>query len=102
MCDCEVKIIMSTVVVNVSELQSFDGESVKSLADFLEGRIDGTVVHTKKEVTLEFEEGKEAARSHLRVLLRKFLHREDLKADFRVISGGENVFVMKERKEYSE
>ena len=93
---------MSTVVVDVSELQSFDGECVKDLADFLESRLDGTVVQAKNEVTLEFEEGKEASRSCLRLLLRKFLHREALKEDFRVISGGENVFVMKERKMFSE
>ena len=93
---------MSTVVIDVSELRSFDGESIKSLATFLESRLDGAVVLAKKEVTLEFEEGKKASRSCLRLLLRKFLHREDLKEDFRVISGGENLFVMKERKEYSE
>jgi len=93
---------LSTVVIDVSELRSFDGESVKSLATFLEGRLDGAVVLAKKEVTLEFEEGKQASRSCLRLLLRKFLHREELKEDFRVISGGENLFVMKERKEYSE
>jgi len=93
---------LSTVVIDVSELRSFDGESVKSLASFLENRLDGAVVLAKKEVTLEFEEGKKASRSCLRLLLRKFLHREELKEDFRVISGGENLFVMKERKEYSE
>jgi len=93
---------MSTVVIDVSELRSFDGESVKALAGFLESRLDGAVVLAKKEVTLEFEEGKEASRSCLRLLLRKFLHKEALKEDFRVISGGENLFVMKERKEYSE
>ena len=93
---------MSTVVIDVSELRSFDGESAKDLADFLESRLDGTVVLAKKEVTLEFDEGKETSRSCLRLLLRKFLHREDLKEDFRVISGGENIFIVKERKEYSE
>ena len=93
---------MSSVVVDVSELRSFDDDCIKVLADFLEGRLDATVVLAKKEVTLEFEEGKEASRSCLRLLLRKFLHRADLKEDFRVISGGENSFVMKERKEYSE
>jgi hypothetical protein len=93
---------MSTVMIDVSELRSFEGESVKDLADFLEKRLDGTVTVAKKEVTLEFEEGKEASRSCLRLLLRKFLHRADLKEDFRVISGGENVFTIKERKEYSE
>ena len=93
---------MSTVVIDVSELRSFDGESIKSLTTFLESRLDGAVVLAKKEVTLEFEEGKKASRSCLRLLLRKFLHREELKEDFRVISGGENLFVIKERKEYSE
>ena len=56
---------------------------------------------TEEHIEL-FEEGKEASRSCLRLLLRKFLHREDLKLDFRVISGGENSFVLKERKEFSE
>ena len=93
---------MSTVVIDVSELRSFDGQSAKDLADFLESRLDGTVVLAKKEVTLEFDEGKGTSRSCLRLLLRKFLHREDLKEDFRVISGGENIFIVKERKEYSE
>lgn len=93
---------MSTVVLDVSELQSFDDDCIKELADFLEERLDGTVVAAKKEVTVEFEEGKEASRSCLRVLLRKFLHKARLKHDFRVISGGENSFILKEKKEYSE
>ena len=93
---------MSSIVIDVSELRSYDGESVKALADFLESRLEGTVTLAKKEVTLAFEEGKEASRSCLRLLLRKFLHRADLKEDFRVISGGENVFTIKERKEYSD
>lgn len=93
---------MSTVVIDISELRSFDGESAKSLADFLKKRLDSNVVLEKKEVTLEFEEGKEASRSCLRTLLRKFLHQEALREDFRVISGGEKTFVMKERKVYSE
>ncbi|MBT8172401.1 60S ribosomal protein L22 [Candidatus Bathyarchaeota archaeon] len=93
---------MSSVNVNVSELQSFDGESVKELAAFLKGQLDGTVLAAKKEINLEFEEGKEVKRPYLRLLLRKFLHRANLKEDFRVISGGENSFIVKERKEYSE
>jgi hypothetical protein len=93
---------MSTVVVDVSELQSFDDECVKLLADFLEGKLDASIVASKNEVSMEFEEGKEASRSCLRLILRKFLHKEALKEDFRVISGGENSFILKERKRYSE
>jgi len=93
---------MSSTIVDVSELQSFDSDSVKALVDFLEKKIDATVTVSKKEVTLNFEEGKQASRSCLRLLLRKFLHKEELKMDFRVISGGENSYVIKERKEFSE
>ena len=93
---------MPKVVLDVSELQSFDDDCVKELADFLEGHLDGTVVAAKKEITLDFEEGKEVSRSCLRLLFRKFLHKANLKEDFRVISGGENSFIIKERKEFSE
>ena len=93
---------MPITVIDVSEIRSFDSDCVKELADFLKGRLEGTVVVAKGEVSLDFEEGKEASRSCLRLLLRKFLHRADLREDFRVISGGENKFVLKEKKEYSE
>jgi hypothetical protein len=89
-------------VIDVSDLRSYEGECVKDLASFLEKRLDGSVAVAKKEVTLEFEEGKEASRSCLRLLLRKFLHQADLKEELRVISGGENSFTIKERKVYSE
>ena len=89
-------------MIDVSDLRSYEGECVKDLASFLEKRLEGTVAATKKEVTLEFEEGKEASRSCLRLLLRKFLHQADLKEELRVISGGESSFTIKERKVYSE
>jgi hypothetical protein len=93
---------MSTVVVNVSELQNFEGDAVQELVDFLESKLESKIVSSKKEVTLEFEEGKEATRSCLRLLLKKFLHRAALREDFRVISGGENSFILKEKKVFSE
>jgi hypothetical protein len=93
---------MSTVVVNVSELQNFEGNAVQELVDFLESKLESKIVSSKKEVTLEFEEGKEATRSCLRLLLKKFLHRAALREDFRVISGGENSFILKEKKVFSE
>ena len=90
---------MSTIVIKISELRDIDDESVKDLAEFLEGRADATVDITSDEITLNFEEEKKIpSRAYLRVLLRKFLHRAELKEEFRVISGKENVFVIKERK----
>ena len=91
---------MSTIVVKISELRGKDEENVEDLAEFLEGRADVTVDVTSDEITLKYEEGKKApSRSYLRVLLRKFLHKAELKEEFRVISGKENVFIIKERKE---
>jgi len=37
-------------------------------------------------------------KQYLRVLLRKFLHRVELKDYFRVIGGKENTLIVKERK----
>lgn len=91
---------MSIIVIKISELRGKDEENVEDLAEFLEGRADATVDVTSDEITLKYEEGKKGPpRSYLRVLLRKFLHRAELKEEFRVISGKENVFIIKERKE---
>ena len=90
---------MSTIVVKISELRGKDEEK-KDLATFLEGRLDATADMTSDEITLKYEEGKKApSKSHLRVLLRKFLHKAELKEEFRVISGKESSFIIKERKE---
>jgi len=91
---------MSTISVNISELRNIDNESVNDLAEFLEGRTDAKVDVTSGEIILNYEEGKKVpSKAHLRVLLRKFLHRAELKEELRIISGKENVFIIKERKE---
>jgi hypothetical protein len=38
------------------------------------------------------------SRTYLRVLLRKFLHKKDLKDYFRVIGGKENTLILKGKK----
>jgi hypothetical protein len=93
---------MSTVIVDVSDLRSFDGDCVTLLVDFLRKKLSTNVASAKNEVTLEFEQGNVASRSCLRLILRKFLYKESLKEDLRVISGGENSFIIKLRKSYSE
>jgi hypothetical protein len=91
---------MSTIVIKISELRGKDEENVEDLVEFLEGKADATVDVTSDEITLKYEEGKKApSKQHLRVFLRKFLHKAELKEEFRVISGKENVFIIKERKE---
>lgn len=91
---------MSSVVINVSDLRGYEGDFVQALEDFLKSRFDVVVSSAKNEVTLEFDEEKEVpSRSQLRLVLRKFLHREYLKEDMRVISGGEDAFIIKDRKQ---
>jgi len=92
---------MPTIRINISELRGIDDESVKDLAELLEGRTDAKVDVTSGEIILNYGEGKKVpSKAYLRVLLRKFLHQAELKEDFRVISGKENVFIIKERKPY--
>jgi len=93
---------MSNIVIDVSEVANFDDDCLKELTDFLEKKLDATISCSKKEVTVSFEEGNEASRSCMRVLLKKFLHRAALREDFRVISGDKNGWVLKEKKEYVE
>lgn len=85
--------------VETSELRSkADGETVKELAEFLEGKTGGVATVVSDGVLLSLEE-ETFSKTSLRVLLRKFLHQTQLKGEFRVISGGEDKYVLKERKE---
>jgi len=89
---------MPEFVVEAAELKKEAGrESLKKLAEFLKEKLNVDVEATKDQVLFELED---VTKKYLRVLLRKFLHQNDLKEDFRVISGGENVLIVKERKKY--
>lgn len=91
---------MSIIVIKISELRDQDEENLEDLAEFLKIKADATVDVTSDEINLKYEEGKKAhPKSYIRVLLRKFLHKAELKEEFRVISGRENIFIIKERKE---
>ncbi|UCE95911.1 MAG: hypothetical protein JSV51_09485 [Candidatus Bathyarchaeota archaeon] len=92
---------MAEIPIEISELRKkANGDTVKELADFLEEKLEGIEIDmTGSEITISYEEEEERTlpRAHLRTLLRKFLHKADLK-DFRVISGKENAFVIKEKR----
>lgn len=91
---------MVKIPIEISELRkSADGDTVKELADFLEKKLEGVEIDmTGSEIILTYEgEEKPFSRPYLRLLLRKFLHKVELK-EFRVIAGRENAFVIKERK----
>jgi len=91
---------MSRVAIEISELRDKEGDTkVKDLASFLEGRVKAKIDVAGGEITLNYKEkGEVPSKTYLRVLLRKFLHKAELKEQFRVISGKENVFIIKERR----
>jgi len=91
---------LSEVRVAIPELIKEDENYAELLADFLRNRIDVALEASKEEVVLTFEEGEEALarRGRIRQRLKKFLHKRNLKEDFRVISGGEGSFIIKGRR----
>ena len=90
---------MSRIPIEISELRKVaDGDTVKELADFLEEKLESVEIDmTGSEVILSHEDEKPFPRPYLRTLLRKFLHKADLK-EFKVIAGKDNAFIIKEKK----
>jgi len=90
---------MSTVTIQTSELRGKNAEKIEDLAEFLKDKVDAKIDVASSEITINYDEVKERPpKTYVRVLLRKFLHKAELKEKFRVISGKENVFIIKERK----
>jgi len=94
---------LSSIIIDMKELRDKHGEEAKKLKEFLEDKLKTKIDMADREITLKpTEKGTVASRDYLRVLLRKFLHKEDLKEEFRVIAGKENTLVIKERKMVTE
>ena len=92
---------MQNIIINVSELRDVEKEGIKELAEFLEERVKARIDVGSNEITVKTKNKGNALppKAYLRVLLRKFLHQTELKEDFRVISSGENVLMIKTRRE---
>jgi len=87
----------------MGELRDKHGDEARKLKEFLEEKLKTKIDVADREITLKTtEKGAVTSKDYLRVLLRKFLHKEDLKEEFRVIAGKENTLVIKERKLVSE
>jgi len=94
---------MSSLVIDVSDLRGQDAKKVKELAEFLKDKVDMEVKAAENEVVLSSKKGEEApTRRYLRVLIRKFLHRAELREEFRLISAKEGTFKIKRRKSHKE
>jgi len=90
---------LASTKIDIGELRDKYGEEIKKLSEFLEGKLKTKIDVVDREITLKpTEKGVVASKDYLRVLLRKFLHKEELKEEFRIIAGKENTLVIKERK----
>jgi len=95
---------VSTIKIDIAELRDKHSDEIKKLTKFLEEKLKTKTNMADREITLKPKEkgAAVASKDYLRVLLRKFLHNEDLKEEFRVIAGKENSLVIKKRKLVSE
>jgi hypothetical protein len=92
---------MSDIVVDASELKDEGKQVVQALADFVKEKTGAEVTNESNKVTVKGE-GKAVSKKYLRVLVKKFLHKQELKEYYRVISGDEGILKVKERKLYEE
>lgn len=88
---------MSEVTVDVSDLKSVKGKKLEDLKAFLEEKLEAKINEDGNNLVLSFDE-EGAKKSHIRGVLRRFLHRNDLKDDLRVISREDGVFIYKKVK----
>jgi hypothetical protein len=88
---------MAEIKIDISELKAEGDEVIKKLADFLREKTEVDVETVSDEIIVGSGE-KTVSKQYLRVLLRKFLHKNELKDYFRVISEKEDTLKVKERK----
>jgi hypothetical protein len=88
---------MAEIKIDISELKAEGGDVVKELAEFLKEKTNAEVETLTNEISVKSEE-KNVSKQYLRVLLRKFLHKSELKDYYKVISGKECALKVKERK----
>jgi hypothetical protein len=92
---------MVEMKIDASELKSEGKDVIAELADFLKEKTGAEVTTESKKVTVKGE-GAAVSKKYLRVLVKKFLHKRELKDYFRVISDEEDTLKVKERKLHEE
>ena len=89
------------IKVDASELKREKGDVVKNLADFLKEKTSADITTESEEVTVKGE-GDAVTKKYVKVLLKKFLHKQTLKENYRVIMDEDNVLKVKERRLYED
>ena len=87
---------MTETTINISELKSEGGNLIEELADFLKEKTKAEVKTTTETIIVQ-SEGKNVSKKYIRILLKKFLHKKELKEYFRII-GEKETLKVKEKK----
>jgi hypothetical protein len=88
---------VSQTKVDISELKGEGADLIKELSQII-GEKTKADVQTLTDAIIIKGEGKAVSRTYVRVLLKKFLHKQGLREYFRVIGGKENTLMIKEIK----
>jgi hypothetical protein len=88
---------MAEAKIDISELKDEGSDMIKELTTYLTEKTNAKVETGMNEITVKGEEPN-VSRTYLRVLLKKFIHKKELKEHFRVIGGKENILVIKAKK----
>ena len=83
--------------IDASEIKNEGKHVIKKFADFLKEKTNADVTIEAETVTVKGE-GKTVSKKYLRVLVKKFLHKQELKEYYRVIAGDEDTLKVKERR----
>jgi len=88
---------MAEIKLDISELKGEGADTIKELAEFLKEKTKAEVDTSVNSINLKSEE-KPVQKKYLRVLVRRFLHKSELKDYYRVIGGEENSLKIKKKK----
>ena len=89
------------IKVDASELKREKSDVVKELAEFLRDKTSADVTTEAQTVTVKGE-GDAVTKKYVKVLVKKFLHKQALKESFRVIMDENDTLKVKERRLYED
>jgi len=90
---------MGEMKINASEIKREGKNIINEFADFLKEKTNAEVTTEAETITVKGE-GEAVSKKYLRVLVKKFLHKQELKEYYRVIADDEDTLKVKERKLY--
>lgn len=89
------------IKVDASEIKKEKSDVVKNLVEFLKDKTSADVSADAEVVTVKGE-GDAVTKKYIKVLVKKFLHKQELKESFRVIMDEENTLKINERRLYED